>query len=446
MAIEEQVRPGPTIAEVDPELWAAMEGERRRQHDKIELIASENYTAAAVMEAQGSWLTNKYAEGLPGRRYYGGCEFVDVAEDLARDRALRLFPGAEHVNVQPHSGAQANMAAYFSVIEPGDRILGMKLDQGGHLTHGMKLNFSGRLYEVHAYGVDRESERIDLDALEAQAAEIRPKLIVAGASAYPRIWDFERMAAIAHAVGALLFVDMAHVAGLVAAGVHPSPFPHADIVTTTTHKTLRGPRGGLIFSRHELPPEVDAGAFPNVKGGPAASGALAATIDRTVFPGVQGGPLMHVIAGKAVAFQLALGDEFRRDQERTVSNAATVAAVLAERGLRIVSGGTDNHLMLVDVMSRGVTGKDAERLLDDIGITVNKNQIPFDEQPPNTSSGIRVGTPAVTSRGMGEPEMREIGSLIADTIEQRSDAAAHSRLAERVAAISGRFPVPGLGR
>ena len=446
MAIEEQVRPGPTIAEVDPELWAAMEGERRRQHDKIELIASENYTAAAVMEAQGSWLTNKYAEGLPGRRYYGGCEFVDVAEDLARDRALRLFPGAEHVNVQPHSGAQANMAAYFSVIEPGDRILGMKLDQGGHLTHGMKLNFSGRLYEVHAYGVDRESERIDLDALEAQAAEIRPKLIVAGASAYPRIWDFERMAAIAHAVGALLFVDMAHVAGLVAAGVHPSPFPHADIVTTTTHKTLRGPRGGLIFSRHELPPEVDAGAFPNVKGGPAASGALAATIDRTVFPGVQGGPLMHVIAGKAVGFQLALADEFRRDQERTVSNAATVAAVLAERGLRIVSGGTDNHLMLVDVMSRGVTGKDAERLLDDIGITVNKNQIPFDEQPPNTSSGIRVGTPAVTSRGMGEPEMREIGSLIADTIEQRSDAAAHSRLAERVAAISGRFPVPGLGR
>ncbi len=446
MAITEQVRRGATIADVDPELWAAMEGERHRQHDKIELIASENYTSAAVMEAQGSWLTNKYAEGLPGRRYYGGCEFVDIAENLARDRALKLFPGAEHVNVQPHSGAQANMAAYFSVIEPGDRILGMKLDQGGHLTHGMKLNFSGRLYEVHAYGVRQDTERIDYDALEAQAADVRPKLIVAGASAYPRIFDFERMAAIAHGVGALLFVDMAHVAGLVAAGVHPSPFPHADIVTTTTHKTLRGPRGGLIFSRHELPPEVNAADFPNVKGAPSASGALAATIDRTVFPGVQGGPLMHVIAGKAVAFQLALGDEFQRDQERTIANAATIAAVLAERGLRIVSGGTDNHLMLIDVMSQGVTGKDAEHLLDELGITVNKNQIPFDQQPPNTSSGIRVGTPAVTSRGMGEPEMREIASLIADAIERRDDPAARAALADRVAAITGRFPVPGLQR
>jgi glycine hydroxymethyltransferase len=434
------------IAEVDPELWAAMEGERRRQHDKIELIASENYTAAAVMEAQGSWLTNKYAEGLPGKRYYGGCEFVDVAEELARERALRLFPGSEHVNVQPHSGAQANMAAYFSVLEPGDRILGMKLDQGGHLTHGMKLNFSGRLYEVHAYGVREDTERIDYDALEAQANEIRPKLIVAGASAYPRIFDFERMAAIAHGVGALLFVDMAHIAGLVAAGVHPSPFPHADLVTTTTHKTLRGPRGGLLFSRFDLPSEVDASAFPNVKAGPSGEHALAATVDRTVFPGVQGGPLMHVIAGKAVAFQLALGDEFRRDQQRTVDNAKTIAAVLSERGLRLVSGGTDNHLMLVDVMSRGVTGKDAERFLDEIGITVNKNQIPFDTQPPNTSSGIRVGTPAVTSRGMGEPEMREIATLIADAIDQREEASAHAALAARVAAIAGRFPVPGLER
>jgi glycine hydroxymethyltransferase len=446
MAITEQVRPGPSIADVDPELWAAMEGERRRQHDKIELIASENYTAAAVMEAQGSWLTNKYAEGLPGKRYYGGCEFVDVAEDLARERALKLFPGAEHVNVQPHSGAQANMAAYFSVIEPGDRILGMKLDQGGHLTHGMKLNFSGRLYEVHAYGVREDTERIDYDALEAQAREVRPKLIVAGASAYPRIFDFERMAAIAHDVGALLFVDMAHIAGLVAAGVHPSPFPHADIVTTTTHKTLRGPRGGLIFSRHELPPAVDAADFPNVKGAPSASGALAATIDRTVFPVVQGGPLMHVIAGKAVALQLALGDDFRRDQRRTVENAATIAATLAARGLRIVSGGTDNHLMLVDVMSQGVTGKDAEHLLDEIGITVNKNQIPFDQQPPNTSSGIRVGTPAVTSRGMGTDEMVAIGTLIADALERRDDAAAQSALSHRVAEIAGRFPVPGLTR
>ena len=446
MAITEQVRPGPTIADIDPELWAAMEDERRRQHDKIELIASENYTAAAVMEAQGSWLTNKYAEGLPGRRYYGGCEFVDIAENLARDRALQLFAGAEHVNVQPHSGAQANMAAYFSVIAPGDRILGMKLDQGGHLTHGMKLNFSGRLYEVHAYGVREDTERIDYDALEAQAAAVRPKVIVAGASAYPRIFDFERMAAIAHGVGALLFVDMAHIAGLVAAGVHPSPFPHADIVTTTTHKTLRGPRGGLIFSRHELPPEVNPADFPNVKGAPSASGALAATIDRTVFPGVQGGPLMHVIAGKAVAFQLALGEEFRRDQQRTVDNAARIAAVLAERGLRIVSGGTDNHLMLVDVMSQGVTGKDAEHFLDEIGITVNKNQIPFDQQPPNTSSGIRVGTPAVTARGMGETEMTEIATLIADAIERHADPTAQAALAARVSAITSRFPVPGLRR
>jgi glycine hydroxymethyltransferase len=447
MGITEQVRlGGASIAELDPELWDAMVGERRRQHDKIELIASENYTWAAVMEAQGSWLTNKYAEGLPGKRYYGGCEFVDVAENLARERALRLFPGAEHVNVQPHSGAQANMAAYFSVIEPGDRILGMKLDQGGHLTHGMKLNFSGRLYEVHAYGVRQDTERIDYDALEAQAAEVRPKLIVAGASAYPRIFDFERMAAIAHGVGALLFVDMAHVAGLVAAGVHPSPFPHADIVTTTTHKTLRGPRGGLIFSRLELPPEVDAAAFPNVKGAPSAAGALAATIDRTVFPGVQGGPLMHVIAGKAVALQLALGEEFRRDQRRTIENAAMIATVLTERGLRVVSGGTDNHLMLVDVMSQGVTGKNAEQLLDEIGITVNKNQIPFDQQPPNTSSGIRVGTPAATSRGMGPDEMREIASIIAERIARHDDPSAAASLAERVAAIARRFPVPGLSR
>jgi glycine hydroxymethyltransferase len=441
MGITEQVRRGgATIAEADPELWEAMVGERRRQHDKIELIASENYTSAAVMEAQGSWLTNKYAEGLPGKRYYGGCEFVDVAENLARDRALRLFPGAEHVNVQPHSGAQANMAAYFSVIEPGDRILGMKLDQGGHLTHGMKLNFSGRLYEVHAYGVRQDTERIDYDALEAQAAEVRPKLIVAGASAYPRTWDFERMAAIAHGVGALLFVDMAHVAGLVAAGVHPSPFPHADIVTTTTHKTLRGPRGGLIFSRIDLPSGIDAAAFPNVKT------TLAATIDKTVFPGVQGGPLMHVIAAKAVAFQEALGEAFRSDQARTIANAATIAETLAGRGLRLVSGGTDNHLMLVDVMSRGVTGKDAEHLLDEIGITVNKNQIPFDTQPANTSSGIRVGTPAVTSRGMGPDEMREIGSIIADAIDRHDDPAAQASLAERAAAIAGRFPVPGLSR
>jgi glycine hydroxymethyltransferase len=441
MTISEQAGvAGSPISAIDPELWAAMESERRRQHDKIELIASENYTAAAVMEAQGSWLTNKYAEGLPGKRYYGGCEFVDVAEWLAQDRALELFPGAEHVNVQPHSGAQANMAAYFSVLEPGDRILGMKLDQGGHLTHGMKLNFSGRLFEVHAYGVRQDTERIDYDALEAQAREVRPKLIVAGASAYPRIIDFERMAAIAHGVGALLFVDMAHIAGLVAAGVHPSPFPHADIVTTTTHKTLRGPRGGLIFSREELPAAVDPANFPTVKG------SLAAAVDKTVFPGVQGGPLMHVIAGKAVAFRIALGEEFRRDQRQTVANAAILAETLAGRGARVVSGGTDNHLMLVDVTPLGVTGREAEALLDDVGITVNKNQIPFDQQPPNTSSGIRVGTPAVTSRGMGPAEMRAVGDLIIDAIEQRGDASAHDRLARRVAEICEAFPVPGLTR
>jgi len=439
LSISERVAPSSaSIAEVDPELWEAMLGERRRQHANIELIASENYTAAAVMEAQGSWLTNKYAEGLPGKRYYGGCEYVDVAETLAQERALALFPGAEHVNVQPHSGAQANMAAYFSVLEPGDPILGMKLDQGGHLTHGMKLNFSGRLYEVHAYGVRRDTERIDYDALAAQATEVRPKLIVAGASAYPRIIDFERMAAIAHGVGALLFVDMAHIAGLVAAGVHPSPFPHADIVTTTTHKTLRGPRGGLIFSRRELPAGIDSERFPTVKG------SLAASVDKTVFPGVQGGPLMHVIAGKAVAFQLALGEEFRRDQRRTVENAAVLADALSGRGVRIVSGGTDNHLALVDVSALGVTGKEAETLLDQVGITVNKNQIPFDPQPANTSSGIRVGTPAVTSRGMGPDEMREIGRIIPDAIEQRADAAALDRLADEVSAICERFPVPGL--
>jgi len=429
-----------TIADVDPDLWAAMEGERRRQHDKIELIASENYAFGAVMEAQGSWLTNKYAEGLPGKRYYGGCEYVDVAERLAQERALALFPGAEHVNVQPHSGAQANMAAYFSVLEPGDRILGMKLDQGGHLTHGMKLNFSGRLYEVHAYGVREDDERIDYDALEAQAREVRPKLIVAGASAYPRIIDFERMAAIAHGVGAILFVDMAHIAGLVAAGLHPSPFPHADLVTTTTHKTLRGPRGGMIFSREELPPEVDRADFPAVKAG------LGQHVDKTVFPGVQGGPLMHVIAGKAVAFQLAGRDEFREDMRRTVENARVLAETIAGLGGRVVSGGTDNHLMLVDVTPLGVTGREAEHLLDEIGVTVNKNAIPFDQNPPNVASGIRLGTPATTSRGFGTDEMRAIGRIIVDAIDARDDVGVQARLAAEVREIVDRFPVPGISR
>jgi glycine hydroxymethyltransferase len=426
------------IAEVDPVLWEAMQGERRRQHDNIELIASENYVSAAVMEAQGSWLTNKYAEGLPGKRYYGGCEFVDVAERLAQERALALYPGAEHVNVQPHSGAQANMAAYFSVLKPGDRILGMNLAHGGHLTHGMALNFSGKLYEVSAYGVRQDTERIDYDELDATAKQARPKLIVAGASAYPRLWDFERMAAIAHGIGALLFVDMAHIAGLVAAGVHPSPFPHADIVTTTTHKTLRGPRGGLIFGRAELPDGIDPADFPALKG------PLGAAIDKTVFPGVQGGPLMHVIAGKAVAFKLAAEEPFREAQRRTVANAAVLAQTLADQGARVVSGGTDNHLMLVDVTPLGVTGKEAEHLLDEIGITVNKNGIPFDPLPPNTASGIRLGTPATTSRGFGEDEMRAVGRIIIEAINARDDDAVQRRLAGEVADIVARFPVPGL--
>ena len=432
-----------SIAEADPDLWEAMLGERRRQHDKIELIASENYVSAAVMEAQGSWLTNKYAEGLPGKRYYGGCEFVDVAERLAQARAIALFPGAEHVNVQPHSGAQANMVAYFSVIEPGDRIMGMNLAHGGHLTHGMALNFSGRLYEVHAYGVREDTERIDYDAMAAQAREIRPKVIVGGASAYPRIWDFERMASIAEEVGALLFIDMAHIAGLVAAGVHPSPFPLADIVTTTTHKTLRGPRGGLTFSRRELRPGLDPADFPAVKGG-AAEGALAASIDRNVFPGIQGGPLMHVVAAKAVALKLAAEPAFRADQERTVLNARVMAETLAGLGARVVSGGTDNHLLLVDVTPLGVTGKEAEHLLDEIGITVNKNAIPFDKLPPNTASGIRVGTPATTSRGFGPDEMRAVSRIIVEAIRKRDEPSEQARLAGEVREIVSRFPVPGL--
>jgi glycine hydroxymethyltransferase len=426
------------ISDVDPELWEAMIGERRRQHEKIELIASENYVFAAVLEAQGSWLTNKYAEGLPGKRYYGGCEFIDVAERLAQERALQLFPGAEHVNVQPHSGAQANMAAYLSTVNPGDRVLGMKLDQGGHLTHGMALNFSGRYFEIHGYGVSRDDERIDYDALEQQANEVRPKLIIGGASAYPRIIDFERMADIAHSVGALLWVDMAHVAGLVAAGLHPSPFPHADLVTTTTHKTLRGARGGLIFGRRELPATADPADYPMVKPN------LAATIDRSVFPGVQGGPLEHVIAAKAVGFKLALGDEFRDYQRQVLANARAMAETLSGEGLRLISGGTDNHLILADVTPFGVTGKEAEHLLDAIGITVNKNGIPFDPNPPNTSSGIRIGTPATTSRGFGEGEMRQIGRIIVEAIRLRDEPAVQARLADEVAGIVARFPVPGL--
>ncbi len=410
------------LAEVDPEVWGAMLDERERQHDKIELIASENYTFGAVMEAQGSWLTNKYAEGQPGKRYYGGCEHVDVIELLAEERALALFPGAEHVNVQPHSGAQANMAAYLSVLEHGDRILGMNLAHGGHLTHGSPVNFSGKWFEVHAYGVREDDHRIDYDALETQAAEIRPKVIVAGASAYPRILDFERLGAISRAAGAMLFVDMAHIAGLVAAGLHPSPFPHADLVTTTTHKTLRGPRGGLVFGRADL----------------------AVQVDKSVFPGVQGGPLMHVVAAKAVALKLAAEDEFRTDQGRTLENARVLSTTVMELGAKVVSGGTDNHLMLVDVTPLGVTGREAEALLDGVGITVNKNAIPFDPLKPNIASGIRLGTPATTTRGFGPDEMRRVGQLIVRALTSREDPAAQEAVATEVREICAAFPVPGL--
>jgi glycine hydroxymethyltransferase len=430
--------PWASVAEVDPDVWAAIEGERARQHDKIELIASENYVYKAVLEAQGSWLTNKYAEGLPGKRYYGGCEYVDVVERLAQARALELFPGSEHVNVQPHSGAQANMAAYLSSVNPGDKVLGMNLAHGGHLTHGMALNFSGRYFEIHAYGVREDDQRIDYDALEAQAHEVRPKLIVAGASAYPRIIDFDRMAAIAHDVGALLWVDMAHVAGLVAAGLHPSPFPNADIVTTTNHKTLRGARGGMIFSRRELPESVDPADYPMVKPN------LAATIDRSVFPGVQGGPLMHIIAGKAVALKLALTAEFRDYQARVLANAQVMGETLQSLGARLMTGGTDNHLILVDVTPLGVTGREAERLLDEIGITVNKNAIPFDTNPPNIASGIRIGTPATTTRGFGTDEMRTIAQLIVEAIAARDEPAKLARLGATAREIADRFPVPGL--
>jgi glycine hydroxymethyltransferase len=411
-----------SLAEVDPELWSAMLAERERQRWNIELIASENYAFGAVLEAQGSWLTNKYAEGQPGKRYYGGCEFVDEVEVLAEERALALFPGAEHVNVQPHSGAQANMAAYISVLNIGDRVLGMNLAHGGHLTHGSPVNFSGKWFEIHAYGVRQDDARIDYDALEVQAREVRPKLVVAGASAYPRIIDFERIARIAHDVDALLLVDMAHVAGLVAAGLHPSPFPHADLVTTTTHKTLRGPRGGLVFCTADLAKQVD----------------------KTVFPGLQGGPLMHVIAAKAAALRLANTDEFRSDQQRTVDNATVLAQTLADNGAAVVSGGTDNHLMLVDVTPLGVTGREAEAILDSVGVTVNKNAIPFDPQPPNTASGIRVGTPATTTRGFGQEEMREVADLIVRAIQSRADDFALAALRERTRSICAHFPVPGL--
>jgi glycine hydroxymethyltransferase len=411
------------LNEVDPELWQAIKDEERRQREKIELIASENYVSRAVLEAQGSVLTNKYAEGYPGKRYYGGCEYVDVAETLAISRAKELF-GAEHVNVQPHSGAQANMAVYMSVLQPGDKILGMGLAFGGHLTHGHPINFSGRLYTIAQYAVERETERLNYDALEQQAIEERPKMLVVGASAYSRIFDFERCRQIADAAGALLMVDMAHIAGLVAAGYHPSPVPHADFVTTTTHKTLRGPRGGMILCRAQYAKEID----------------------KTVFPGVQGGPLMHVIAAKAVALGEALQPSFKEYQGHIVANAKRLAAGLEQAGLRVVSGGTDNHLMMVDVSTLGLTGKEAEHALDEVGITVNKNAIPYDPQPPAKASGIRVGTPAVTTRGFREPEMDTIARLIGDVLRAPNDEAVKERVSAEVLELCGRFPVPGLGQ
>ena len=410
---------GGDLRKVDPEIFAAIAAEEKRQRENIELIASENFTSRAVMEAQGSVLTNKYAEGYPRKRWYGGCENVDVAEQLAIDRARRLF-GAEHVNVQPHSGAQANMAVYFAAIKPGDKILTMNLAHGGHLTHGHPANFSGKFYQVTHYGVDEKTEKIDYDALQKQAEEVRPVMITAGASAYPRIIDFPRLRQIADSVGAILFIDMAHIAGLVAGGQHPSPIPHAQFVTTTTHKSLRGPRGGIVLCEEKFAKQIDS----------------------TLFPGVQGGPLMHVIAAKAVCFHEALQPQFRDYQRQVVINAKALAAGLAKHGYRIVSGGTDNHLMLVDLRPKEINGKEAQEVLDRAGITVNKNAIPFDTYPIFKPGGIRVGTPAVTTRGMKEEEMLEIADLIAEALSNRSDADALQRVHGKVRELTRRFPIP----
>jgi glycine hydroxymethyltransferase len=406
---------------IDPELLEAIRGERGRQRDQVELIASENYVSPAVLVTQGSVLTNKYAEGYPEHRYYGGCEFVDVAEELARERARKLF-GADHANVQPHSGAQANGAAYLALLEPGDTVLAMKLDHGGHLTHGAKFNFSGKFYRFVHYGVGPETEMLDYETIAALAEEYKPRLILAGASAYPRFIDFPRLRAIADKVNAYLMVDMAHIAGLVAAGVHPSPIPHSDVVTSTTHKTLRGPRGGLILCKAEH----------------------AKAIDKAVFPGLQGGPLMHIIAAKAVAFTEALKPGFTAYAQAVVDNAQTLATRLAEGGLRIVSGGTDNHLILVDVREAGITGQQAEDVLHEVGITVNKNLIPFDPAPPRVTSGIRMGTPAVTSRGFGRAEMETIADCMVRALHNPTDEALKRELRDVTLDLCARFPVPGL--
>lgn len=406
------------LAEVDPEIARAIALETERQRSKLELIASENFVSRAVLEAQGSVLTNKYAEGYPGKRYYGGCEFVDIAERLAIDRAKQLF-GADHANVQPHSGAQANMAAYFTVLEPGDTIMGMSLAHGGHLTHGAKVNFSGRFFRIVSYGVNAETGRIDYDEVRRLAEEHRPKLIVTGASAYPRAIDFARFRQIADSVGARLMVDMAHIAGLCAVGLHQNPVPYSEIVTTTTHKTLRGPRGGMILCR----------------------GEYAAGINKSVFPGVQGGPLMHVIAAKAVALGEALQPSFKEYQAQIVKNAAALADALLQHGFDLVSGGTDNHLMLVDLRPKGLTGKEAEERLDAVGVTVNKNAIPYDPQPPRVTSGIRIGTPAVTTRGMKEDDMRVIADIIALALEDIHDGARAERARRMVADLCNAYPL-----
>jgi glycine hydroxymethyltransferase len=407
-----------TLAETDPEVAGAVKNEVRRQNTGLELIASENFVSRAVLEAAGSVLTNKYAEGYPGRRYYGGCEFVDVVERAAITRAKALF-GAEHANVQPHSGAQANMSVCLAVLKPGDTILGMNLAHGGHLTHGHPLNFSGLLYTIVPYGVRKDDERIDYDELERLAEERTPKLIIVGASAYPRLIDFARIRAAADRTGALVMTDMAHIAGLVAGGVHPSPMPHSDFVTTTTHKTLRGPRGGMVLSREKFQKEID----------------------RSVFPGVQGGPLMHIIAAKAVCFKEAAEPSFAEYQQQIVKNAARLARRLSEAGFRLVSGGTDNHLMLVDVFSRGITGKVAEAALGKAGITVNKNAIPFDQNPPMTASGIRIGTPAITSRGLREADMDIVADLIARALRTPDDEAALAMVRDEVEALCRKFPL-----
>lgn len=408
----------PPLATADPEIAAQIENEILRQHEGLEMIASENFVSRAVLEAAGTVFTNKYAEGYPGKRYYGGCEFADVVENLARDRAKKLFH-AEHANVQPSSGSQANAAAYMAIINPGDTVLGLDLAHGGHLTHGHKLNFSGKLYRIVGYQVRKDTETIDYDELEAKAVAEKPKVIVGGGSAYPRFWDFARMRQIADKVGAYLFIDMAHFAGLVAGGAHASPVPHAHITTTTTHKTLRGPRAGLILCQQDL----------------------AAQVDRAVFPGQQGGPLMHIVAAKAVAFKEALDPAFSTYAHQVVSNAKTLAEALAAEGFRIVSGGTDNHLMLVDVFQKGMLGSEAETALGEAGITVNKNAIPYDTNPPMKPSGIRVGTPALTTRGMKEPEMRLIATWIARALDQRNDPAALRKIRSEVTELADQFPL-----